>query len=118
MRAELSKKFTELENSQADVTRTRLCGQKAEELCAPDLLVSLELTRLYSSLLQYPRRGALDVEVAEVRELRRGQRVVARQLAAPAALADRLVLVHPAVGRREQRFVRFAVLREDRGARR
>ena len=36
--------------------------------------------------------------------------------AAAAPLAVRLVLIHPAVGGREQRFVRFAVVREHRRA--
>src|SRR4051812_18703565 len=71
--------------------------------------------------LEDPRGGALDIQVAQLgirgvgRQQRRGGDVIAPAAAAP-ALAPRLVLVHPAVGCRQQRLVGLAVLREHRGA--
>src|SRR5262249_30776659 len=66
--------------------------------------------------LQNPCSRSLNVEIAQFGIRRVGDDGGARVVAAGPALAAGLVLIPPAVGRREERFVRLAVLREARRA--
>src|SRR5207247_5259395 len=95
----------------SEATRSRSTDEILREMPGADS--QAVRTARFCRNLDYSSGCALDVDLGEVRVCRGRDHVRAVHVASRAALASGLVLIHPAVGGGEERFVRLAGLRED-----